>query len=1688
MNKEQLKALALADANLRLKSTNKAPSTGSGPESSGLGAALSQGIDSAGQASGRGVEALGEIFGSDGLKKYGKEWAETNEAEMKAANYKRPEGADGIIKNLMEGDLVNAGKSLGYGSLESGPSIATGLAATVAAGTAATVGSPLLAATAGVTALGATLAGSLQSLGEMKNEAKDQNLDTTATMQDLSAAIASGLVELVPLARGAGFTVKFLTEGAQEAIQEGLVVGNTAIKGGEYVASEVAERLGDAGITGGVVSSALSATGSATGAVAGAAKGAVEGVRTDNKDFTADEAKAAERIVRAADGDMDVLANTSTDGEGSAKGAANAALREARAELKNTAKNLKALFKYQGNQDGETALDTLLAQASHQGTPSPESHIAEFTKHAKGEVDADRIKSLVHEINAIQKFTVKGTEDMGGLSQYTRNFDLTDRRSSMKLGMYAAIAGGLSFGGVVPAVATIGTGYLANRTARGFDRMTNNRSKVKRFVDSVNKKGTTAAELEGLTSNDNLNSLKELARIAKQEASDLKNYNNKYDEALRRAPEEERKAADRAKKQEAAESEAKSTVSLGALNAKANSQMFETGVIPENDPYFKGYRLWQEATGLNPEDTLSAIEQLEREGEIPEGTAQRYSEDIYSFKKDKSVAPIQRIVRDRANPDYEPKFSDMSVEKAMRKLDAVSNRPVGKRGKSKAKEGERRAQNLVSEIEGNENSLNPEQYFGLLSLKEAIDRPDKTAEDRSAMVKEGLETLFGDDVIQNAFWSKKFAPLSTIGNDYAIERKVETEKEKTAEFEAKKTKAKTAKKRTKPSAVNQPELEPEAAKTIAPEALAKLEDTGKTDEVEIPSDSSQLVTASEVISPLDVSKAGNKRGIADMVDGRINQIETAVEVADKGADILQDVMDNLPPSTQGRVEGLIYEFATDQLTVNMLVDAFATRYQVPPTQAAVLVNNALSDWQKAGVLKIFKPFMNNRLKADGEYKKGEDGTPLEVMKVEFTEGTPFQGYVEIAKALRQVERMVNQDAPDVAFSPTELSEGPHKALKDYAPAQIDGSFSPILGFLNALRSMKTGIHSGVLTQIEDALVAGKTDGRSKTLSSVLRPVVKEETVVSKTGKKRKKVTRDDGPLRAVSQLIYQLGNQDNRHDNRIRQEWGAGANLRVYSKNGVAHTQSGDIMKGLMRTGEKSTINGPEDLKFIFHSFGNLLGHDKKSPLERRESIFEGDTIDNLITFAKDPFGRNTMESSKGNSTPVAQLVKDGEGFFQVLNAAHEVKNMVEWARARHKKKSKLSSKELLRDPDVRADMAKYYSTDFIVQLDASNNAYQLAGMVMGYEDVLKATGLMPQDGVVDPDSIKGADIYLEPAKAVAARIPELVELNLPETHLRKLFKKPISTYLYAAEFESRREAFRQELEALADGTEVFGIDGDGLIEVPDNVKYGLILEQGFTFQTDKYDNEGSVKKTIPIRRRIVEAEGGFVVESDKSVRGNGWTTSKRKFETIDDATRDVFGMDFYGRMNRELVRDIQTRYPQMAEYLGFSNVVSQIVKDRGQGVIKVPSPDGMLLDYSFKETQSYTAAPISMEDGSVVNLGVKTPETKLKGRGLAAFMTHQLDSFVMRETHRRMSEQGPVKGFNSIHDSFGFHPSDAERGQATALQVMQELGKEDYNIFLNILEANQIDLKTFIEAGGVLPQRKGVQPQPAQAIPTALS
>ena len=235
----------------RSKSLEAETDTKTAEVDTSIGGAAKFGYDNAGKLIGQGIQGVGELTNSEAIENYGKDMSKRNEQEIAEANYQRPDGADGIVKNLREGDFANAGESLVYGSMEAAPQVLAGTAASIGAGLAVT-SAPIVGTTV---AIGGTIYGTLSALGETRDENEEKGIDTTATMQDLGAAVTSGLIELLPI-KGGGYTVKILKEGIQEAGQEATIMGNTAIKGGEYVTDEVFNRMGDAGLIGSTLSGA----------------------------------------------------------------------------------------------------------------------------------------------------------------------------------------------------------------------------------------------------------------------------------------------------------------------------------------------------------------------------------------------------------------------------------------------------------------------------------------------------------------------------------------------------------------------------------------------------------------------------------------------------------------------------------------------------------------------------------------------------------------------------------------------------------------------------------------------------------------------------------------------------------------------------------------------------------------------------------------------------------------------------------------------------------------------------------------------------------------------------------------------------------------------------------------------------------------------------------------------------------------------------------------------------------------------------------------------------------------------------------------------------------------------------------------------------------------------------------------
>ena len=508
-----------------------------GPDTS-LGGALRQGVDQAGKMVGKGIQSGGEIASKLGatnvggyLQTSGREMAERNEAEIAASTYERPEGADGIIKNLKEGEYRNAGNSLLYGAAEAAPQVAGGIAASVGAGLAAT-SAPVLGT---VAAIGGTAYGTVNALGQMRDEKEVQGMDPTATASDLGAAVASGLVELTPL-KGGGATLKVLRETIQEGVQEGLVIGNTAVQGGEYVSEEVVNRIGDAAITGGALAkgtNTLITTVSKTGEV----------VLGKRKDLDPETDKAAGDVARMIE---DLSKNNKLalkDIEATSTKGANQALEMARSKIRQEVDAAQAVIRKDLLPNAPPEVLAQFNAAVKQSNNKVSSIVSienlQFIKDNFGNTpQGQALSNAFRKSNVVTEITNAGLK--GGISQFTDQFNPLPSfgRAFNPAGQ---VGGNLNAGA---AVLTGGQSLAFQLPAmvggRAIDAVTGRRSKVARFVRK-NRKNSGLDAPSGVSVEGTAKARKDLEQQKKKAASvkfkedakrDKQRKADKADEAL----------------------------------------------------------------------------------------------------------------------------------------------------------------------------------------------------------------------------------------------------------------------------------------------------------------------------------------------------------------------------------------------------------------------------------------------------------------------------------------------------------------------------------------------------------------------------------------------------------------------------------------------------------------------------------------------------------------------------------------------------------------------------------------------------------------------------------------------------------------------------------------------------------------------------------------------------------------------------------------------------------------------------------------------------------------------------------------------------------------------------------------------------------------------------------------------------
>ena len=668
----------------RSKSLEAETDTKTAEVDTSIGGAAKFGYDNAGKLIGQGIQGVGELTNSESIENYGKDMSKRNEQEIAEANYQRPDGADGIVKNLREGNFANAGKSLVYGSMEAAPQVLAGTAASIGAGLAVT-SAPIVGTTV---AIGGTIYGTLSALGETRDENEEKGIDTTATMQDLGAAVTSGLIELLPI-KGGGYTVKILKEGIQEAGQEATIMGNTAIKGGEYVTDEVFNRMGDAGLIGSTLSGAANtaiSTVSKTGEVIFKPRQELD---PEVDQAAGDVARMIKEISEDSKYNLKDIDPTSQKGANQTLGAVRSKIK---AEVVAAADEI--------NRQIIKDLDPLTVQRFKQivstsnlkvgGSVTPAD--IQFIKDLAGTTQyGQQMVNGLYKSNVLTELNAAGLK--GGFSNFT---DVFNPLNNMGKGYNPA----RDIGGMLNLGAVAGTGGTSLATqiplvigGRAIDAVTGRRSKVNRFVKkNAKKSGLATAVGTQLPQNQADIERENKAQVkANQVQYNAEQDNKKFDQArsrMRYNAELQNKKFDKSKSEDAVRkaeakakldrenakqvADAKEKALTARLNVLVNS---ERGAYTSDSP--QGFIMQQ--TGLDYDGVELALSRLQdRYPNNPDVTEMisRYNQMFDSGYKEtgKTLTPLKNMLVNTIENDPQLKKLKKKLAKSKKKKAEIDPR------------------------------------------------------------------------------------------------------------------------------------------------------------------------------------------------------------------------------------------------------------------------------------------------------------------------------------------------------------------------------------------------------------------------------------------------------------------------------------------------------------------------------------------------------------------------------------------------------------------------------------------------------------------------------------------------------------------------------------------------------------------------------------------------------------------------------------------------------------------------------------------------------------------------------------------------------------------------------------------------------------------------------------------------------
>lgn len=745
------------------------------------------------------------------------------------------------------------------------------------------------------------------------------------------------------------------------------------------------------------------------------------------------------------------------------------------------------------------------------------------------------------------------------------------------------------------------------------------------------------------------------------------------------------------------------------------------------------------------------------------------------------------------------------------------------------------------------------------------------------------------------------------------------------------------------------------------------------------------------------------------------QILRAKELAPRYGEVA-GAISTLSASTDpsDRLKALILESGTEFHTFLSLSYAYAGRHGLQQSEAAPQVMEGILALQQQGV--IFTP-KAKPYEVDGRRVKTKDGTQsLSDVQLRFNDENAFYGLLDIAKAHSRIGKVPAASTPPEPLTAANgYKTGISPGIDGFTPSQ-KAAAEPLIGFLNYIRGMGTGLNKPLF----DTILGNLGETNNVSIEDGLNPK-------DSAGKRK-----DNSGVLAFSLLKQQMPTLT---DGILYQEAHADSRGRIYLRNSSAFTQGGDFMKAMTRANYKAPP-GPEGLQDLFQSWGNLVAEDGKDSINGRINAYI-DAVPKLLKLAENPFPKD------GKYDPEIEALFQ-EGPMQTIAVALDTKEMVDFARKRAKSKEK-DVRKLLRSPEVQADIAANWQTDAVAQFDANNNSFQLFGLFLGDPSVLQATSMMPRpNDDPDPRNRRVADIYVEPAvnavrNELSAELGEAIKTPAGVSWLRNTIKNSVSTYVYDSTLGGASQSVLNKL-----------------------VKnYSYINPKLFT--TSRTDVKKSGDTTTftynDAPYRVVKGEGGMWSLQVPSEFKKGEYRDIGSFNTEKLALDYPILRDFSNRLTGAVRSNVEQMYPNLRKAMQFFRSVAEWGRDNGNRPIRYQTPDGVEFSYQSDDVPKFEAMEFKITGKNGKSYTAMVPivsSLTTSGRGLSANFTHAHDAYVLREAARRANP----RYYNPIHDSHGFHPSEASAGRRAVLEVMGEIAQEP-NPFEALVTLNGIPMIT---------------------------